>query len=186
MLSLYTALQAKLPEYLVNEIQQYLDFSTLSTWRLVNKRAFLDVEAHVRKLVFDLENRRFLGLSIIQEPTGLWLGSAWFQFQSNIYTCKNCDGYQPFGTKFQQWVALYDHEQAEMEQLCGSCFVQSANVKMCLECHVYNEVFVNNTCERCHGFWCDECSEDVINMCFECTGLFCDTCRLIDTCLNCQ
>lgn len=186
MLSLYSALQQKLPEHVVAEVQSYLSFNALGAWRLVCKQAFLDVEAHVRKLVLDMENRRFFGVNIVQEPTGPWLGSAWFQFQSNIYTCKNCDGYQPFATKFPQLVTMYDYKQAELDQLCGTCFMQCVNVKPCSLCHVYEEMFANNTCERCHGFWCEDCSEDVIDMCSECTGLFCDTCLLLDTCIDCQ
>lgn len=183
MLSMYSVFH-QLPEYVVGEIQSYLHFNTLGKWRLVNKQAFLDVEEHVRKLAFDLESKGFLSACILQEPTGLWLGSAWFQFQSSTYRCRQCDGYQPFSTKFPY--LNYDYQEAEMETLCGPCFLQNADVKQCSACHIHQVMWANNKCEQCHQFWCDDCSEDVIEMCFQCTDLFCHSCRLDTTCMNCQ
>ena len=194
--SLYLVLQSKLPDYLTFEIQSYLDLKTLSKWRLVNKQAFIDVETHVHNSVMGLERKGFVNFFSIaqditrrrvEEPTyGLSVlpfGSLWYHFHCDLYECKQCKDYQPYKTKYPN--LNYDYNEAEMKQLCGACFVQGDRVHQCSLCHIHQEMWENNTCAQCHGFWCDDCSEDVIEMCFECTELYCDSCRLGDTCINC-
>lgn len=149
MLSLYTALQPHLPNDVVGNICTFLDFKALTTWRLVSKQAFLDVESHVRKLVLHLETKQFLYAPLLQEPTGLWLGSAWFQFKTNMYACKQCHGFQPITPYFEHLTSNYDHIQAEEEQICGSCFIKGGNIKMCVACSVYQGAYESSTCMQC-------------------------------------
>ena len=117
MLSLYQALPRAPPD-IVTTIESFLDVKSLAAWRLVNKHAFIDVEAKVRKLAYTLEKKQLLGGSFIQEPTGLWLGSAWFQFMVNVFSCKQCYKYQ-----LRNKVA-----EAEQEHLCLDCFRQTLEI----------------------------------------------------------
>lgn len=175
MLSLYQALP-KAPADIVHTIESFLDVRSLASWRLVNKRSFLDVEAKVRKLVFDIEKKQLLGGSFLQEPTGLWLGSAWFQFMINVFSCKQCHKYQ----LSNQFV------QAEQDRLCSDCFNQMLQLVPCDNCGVFHK---ESTCFRCHECLfvsCDDCSDNIMDMCLECTELFCHSCCLDDCCLHCQ
>ena len=161
-----------LPPELVSLVYSFLDVPALGGWRLTHKKAFQDVEA----LMTDKLKR----LCCFVVPTHSWLGSAWYQYIINTYTCVQCLEVQ---TVCHYHITVY--EEAENEQLCMDCFLSLEDVKRCIACGTHERSFVNGICEHCHQFWCEECSEDVLGMCFECTGLFCDSCRLDDTCINC-
>lgn len=192
MNSLHLALSPRgIPECLVIVIESYLNINSLVSWRAVNKQAYKDVEDKVMRRVIEMEELRgvqFLqmrGVRFIQEPVGPFLGSAWFQFVSNVYNCENCgEADTPIPTSYQERLQLnYDPEEAEQAQLCGSCFVKLIEVQACCKCRR----FTNNgcSCHNCESFCCDDCQEDYIEMCWGCTELFCDECRLDTHCLNC-
>ena len=171
------------PKSVVMVIEEYLDLTSLRAWRATNQQAFKDVEGRVRRLVYQMEQGRCI--HFLQEPVGQLLGSAWFQFMTNVYQCKQCFQYDSSCVSSCNRLP-YSTAEAEEEQLCGGCFMSSDLVEKCSKCGLLEHLQYQSQCYNCKRFWCEDCSDDYVDMCFDCTELFCDECRLDDLCLNCQ
>jgi hypothetical protein len=172
-------LALRLPRELVALVQDYLDVKDLNSWRATSRQAFWDVETLVRKQVFCLEQSSCV--SILQEPTGFFLGSAWFQFVTKVYKCVKCRRYE--------WLRPCGHgdldvdcTEAEEEGLCQECFIDSCVLNKCNYCSVYSSV--TSQCYHCHSNICGDCDE-LVNFCSSCNELFCDECRLDNYCMVC-
>ncbi len=178
MLSLSQALDnVQVPVVLTNIVESYLDVGSLKNWRLTNKQALQDVDHKVNLLLHSADK-----LNLIRTPPGPFLGSAWFQFMTEVYQCENCMSYvSPINDN-----VTYDTQEAEEHQLCGMCFLDLADVSVCDSCSVVTKSFNGDFCTHCETFFCGHCTHEIIAPCDTCQELFCDECLLINTCTHCH
>jgi len=175
MRSLQLALSHKgVPWVLSVEIEAYLDLSALRNWRATNKLAFQETEEKVKKLFQSVDC-----LNFVHEPTGPFLGSAWFQFMTQVYQCENCGQYESSDV-----VAHYDKTEAEEAKLCGGCFVDLVDVSVCESCNINTRGNNGCYCTECDEFFCNSCTE-FVSSCRICGDIFCVSCMLLERCLNC-
>jgi hypothetical protein len=174
MLSLQNVLKIYgVPDEISMLIKGFLDIASLKGWRATTRQAFYDVEHIVRQKAFLVEQHSCV--TFLQEPTGLFLGSAWFQFIINTYKCSACRRYE-YVSSCNHGITGLDCREVEKAKLCTDCFIHS---------YVYSLNTKNVQCFNCKSHVCFGFNE-VARACLCCNELFCDECGLENNCMYCQ